>query len=62
MAQVPLTYGCTVSWEAIDPTTGATITGVVIRDATLYGNPLPPRDAGPIAPVGPYMLVPGPGN
>lgn len=40
MAQVPLTSGCTVSWEAIDPTDGSIVTGVVIRDATLYGYPL----------------------
>ena len=56
MAQVPLTYGCTVSWEAIDPTTGATITGVVIRDATLYGYPLGGSSVPAVSEVAPAFV------
>lgn len=40
MAQVQLTNGCKVSWEAIDPDTGAPVDGVIIRDAVLYGYDL----------------------
>lgn len=54
MAQVQLTNGCTVSWEAIDPATGAPVDGVIIRDAVLYGYDLtdiPPDQAPPVAPL-----------
>lgn len=34
---VTLDAGCTVTFEALSPTTGATITGVVVSNAALYG-------------------------
>ena len=40
LAQLPeltLDAGCTVTFEALSPTTGATVSGVVISSATLYG-------------------------
>lgn len=34
---LPLIAGCQVAWEAIDPTTGNAVSGVVVVDPTLYG-------------------------
>lgn len=59
---LPLTYQCTVVWEARDPTTGDIVDGVQITNPVLYGvNLTPDVDASQnAAPVGPFMLVPGP--
>lgn len=57
MAQVPLTNGCTVTWEAIDPTDGSPVSGVIVRDATLYGYRLDGNsDAGPTEEAVPLWL------
>jgi len=37
MPALPLTANCTVEWVAIDPTTGADVSGVTITNPTLYG-------------------------
>jgi hypothetical protein len=37
MPALPLTAYCTVEWVAIDPTSGADVTGVTITNPTLYG-------------------------
>lgn len=42
MAQVPLDVGCRIVFEAIDPDTGAPVTGVVIQNANIYGYNLTP--------------------
>ncbi len=35
LADMTLDAGCTVTWEAIDPATGAAVTGVAITGATV---------------------------
>ena len=54
MPVIPLNFGCRVVWEAIDPGTGAHVTGVVIKNATLYGYDLStgpaPEFSPPVAP------------
>jgi hypothetical protein len=37
MSQIALTNGCVIKFEAIDPTTGAAITGVKIKNPVVYG-------------------------
>lgn len=37
LPEVTLDSGCTVTFEALDATTGATVTGVVVSNAALYG-------------------------
>lgn len=37
MAQLPLTYGCTAVFEAIDQATGLPVAGVKITDPVVYG-------------------------
>ena len=59
MAQVELTVGCRIVFEAIDPTSGAAISGVKIVNPTVYGVDLSPSNAGEV-PSGPLLLVPGP--
>lgn len=49
LPEVTLDSGCTVTFEAIDPATGAAVTGVVISQASLYGVNL--TDDGAPAPV-----------
>ena len=39
---LPLTYACTVVWEARDPASGGLVTGVTITDPVLYGVNLTP--------------------
>lgn len=59
MPALPLTVGCTVSFEAINPTTGAAVSGVNISLATIYGVDATEASDGALG-IGPYMLVPGP--
>jgi hypothetical protein len=41
---ITLDAGCTVTFEAIDPDTGAAVTGVAITSATIYAtNDTPPE-------------------
>jgi hypothetical protein len=59
MASLPLIYGYSAVFEAIDATTGATVTGVTIIDPSVYGIDLSGTpDADQLS--GPFMLVPGP--
>lgn len=53
MAQVPLTNGCVVKWEAIDPASGAPVSDVVIQNATLYGY-----DSTDVSGAGPQEALP----
>lgn len=56
MAVATLSSGFLVVWEAIDPTTGAAVTGVEISNASAYGD-VPELTAGP-APGGIDDTVP----
>lgn len=49
----------TVRLVAIDPTTGAVVTGVTISDLVMMVNTLGATQPGDLE-VGPFMLVPGP--
>lgn len=53
-----LSSGYTVSFEALDPTDGATVTGVVISDAVIFGTPLGTGSlaAGPFQVVNPVLI------
>ena len=54
--------GYIVQWAAIDPTTGADVAGVKVSNVSIFGTMLGTGTGGNGgAPVGPYMLVPGPG-
>lgn len=59
MATPLLVYGYQIKFEAIDATSGATVSGVKITDPNLSGINLSGLDAATIA-AGPFMLVPGP--
>ena len=58
LAVLPLTFGARIVAEALDPTTFAPVSGVVISAFTIYAI-----DSGANATAaqipGPYMLVPG---
>jgi hypothetical protein len=51
--------GWIVEWDAIDPTTGAAVAGVVISDANVTA-PADFASDGGSGDFGPFMLVPGP--
>ena len=51
--------GYTIRFDAVDPTSGATDTGVIVSEATIFAANLAGSTAG--LEVGPFMLVPGPG-
>lgn len=53
--------GYLVQWAAIDPATGADIAGVVVGNVSLFGTLLGTDGGGGGTPLGPFMLVPGPG-
>ncbi len=55
---IDLDSGCTVVFEAINPTTGAAVTGVTISNALLRVDY---AGAGSDSGAGPFLLVPGPG-
>ena len=50
----------TLEWDAVDPTTGASVAGVKVSSANVVGSDqsvtTPPKDEQ----SGPFMLVPGP--
>lgn len=53
---LPLTYQCSVVWEARDPTSGDLVTGVVVSNPVLYGLNLTPNvdttvNATPVTPL-----------
>ena len=52
--------GYVVTWAALDPTTGADVPGVVVSGVSLFGTLLDDGSGGG-SPLGPFMLVPGPG-
>jgi hypothetical protein len=52
--------GYVVTWAAIDPTTGADVSGVVVSGVSLFGTMLGGGGGNGSVVVGPYMLVPGP--
>ena len=45
--------------EAIDPVTGAAVTGVTVSSIAVYGVNLKGYGEGETIPVGPFRLVPG---
>jgi hypothetical protein len=51
--------GWIVEWDAVDPTTGASVSGVVISDANVTADDV--SAAGGAIDFGEFMLVPGPG-
>jgi hypothetical protein len=60
-ADLDLPDGYVVTWAAIDPTTGADVAGVKVSGVSIFGTLLGTGAGGGSFPVGPYMLVPGPG-
>jgi hypothetical protein len=60
-ADLDLPDGYIVTWAAIDPTTGADVSGVVVSGVSIFGTLLGSAAGNGGVPVGPYMLVPGPG-
>lgn len=62
MASMPimnLTPGMVVRFEAISPTDGSQVSGVIVSNATLYANDAVGAGDG-AGQSGPFMLVPGP--
>jgi hypothetical protein len=57
---LPLEGGSYLRLEAIDPTTGAAVTGVTVSDVAVYGRVLLDGEAQFIE-VLPARLIPGPG-
>jgi hypothetical protein len=53
-----LTQGMTVKFEAVSPTTGAAITGVVVSAASIYGRDITPGSETDLIPVPTPALVP----
>jgi hypothetical protein len=49
----------TIQWAAVDPTTGAAVTGVNVSNAAFIADQVQGTPEGLQA--GPFMLVPGPG-
>lgn len=58
--ELELSGGFTVRLTAIDPTTGAVVSGVTIEQLVMMVNTLPGTVPGDLG-VGPFQLVPGPG-
>ena len=52
--------GYVVTWAAIDPTTGADVSGVTVSGVSIFGTMIGAGFGGNGSVVGPYMLVPGP--
>lgn len=53
--------GWTVEWDAVDPTTGASVPGVVVSDANVTAADVSSGTGTGSFDAGPFMLVPGPG-
>jgi hypothetical protein len=49
----------TIRFDAVDPATGATVAGVVVSDASLFGDAAGQTSVDSIF-VGPAMLIAGP--
>jgi hypothetical protein len=52
--------GYVVVWAAIDPTSGADVSGVVVSNVSIFGTALGSGLSSGTEIAGPYMLVPGP--
>lgn len=60
MPLLPLLPGAVVKFEAINPVTGAAVSGVTVAQAVLYATvPAAEASSGTID-IGPMMFVPGP--
>lgn len=59
MPSMKLEAGMQLVLEAIDPTTGAAVTGVTATHWAIYGEASAEGSADVVS-VGPFMLVPGP--
>ena len=59
---LPVTWECTFAFEAWKTDWSGQVSDVVIRDPVLYGLNLTGQTSAQVAaaPVGPFMLVPGP--
>jgi hypothetical protein len=57
--ELDLPAGYTLRFTALDPTTGAANTDVVVSSAAITAEPVGGTQAGQLE-VGPFMLVPGP--
>jgi len=58
MPQVELTGGAILKLEALDPTTGAAVAGVVAKDMVIYGNVGRGADEGPDEPLKEIYVLP----
>jgi len=56
MPQTTLDAGCTITAEAIDPATGATVAGVLISNFAIYAYEPAEPDEGTISLVDPLWL------
>lgn len=50
-----------IEWAALDPTTGAPVSGVTVSNAAMLVSDLVNTNPQALA-TGPFMLVPGPAN
>jgi hypothetical protein len=53
--------GWTIEWDAVDPTTGASVSGVVVTQANITAEDMSGGGGSGAFETGPFMLVPGPG-
>lgn len=60
MATPLMVFGARMVFEAIDPATGATVSGVKITNPVVAGVNLSGGTEDENPPVGPFMYVPGP--
>jgi hypothetical protein len=51
--------GWTIEWDAVDPTTGASVSGVIVKEANVTAGDASDGTVTTVQ-VGPFMLVPGP--
>lgn len=59
MPELTLDAGCTVTWEAIDPASGAAVTGVTITQAAVRAVNFAPTLTGQVVepePILPYFV------
>lgn len=59
MPVLPLTANMTVRFEAVSPTTGLPVAGVLVSNAVLYATDAHAENE-PLGDIGPMMFVPGP--
>ena len=58
--ELDLPDGYRVVFAAVDPATGAAVSGVTVTDVSIFGTILG-TGSGTETVLGPFMLVPGPG-